>query len=115
TPMKAIYMEGDNSAIGYHNIDLTGITRIIFAVNASPRISAAGGTIEVRLDSLSGQLLGQSVLEVSQKRENKTITIPEIKGKRNVYFIFKNEKAISSQPLMQISSIEFKSTPIAKQ
>jgi cytochrome c len=111
TPFKAMYMEGNNSSLGYYKIDLTRITHIIIAASTSARNSAAGGTIEVRLDSLSGTLIGQSVVEVSQKRENKTIAIPEIKGKHDVYFIFKNEKALSAQSLMQVSTIEFKSNP----
>jgi cytochrome c len=111
TPFKAMYMEGNNATLGYYKIDLTRITHIIIAVTASPRNSAVGGTMEVRLDSLSGQLIGQSVVEVSQKRENKTIAIPEFKGKHDVFFIFKNEKALPAQPLMQVSTIEFKSNP----
>ncbi len=111
TPFKAMYMEGNNAYLGYNKIDLTRITHIIIAVTASPRNSAAGGTIEVRLDSLSGQIIGQSVVEISQKRENKTFAIPELKGKHHVYFIFRNEKAISTQPMMQLTSIEFKSNP----
>jgi cytochrome c len=111
TPFKAMYMEGNNAYLGYNNIDLTRITHIIIAASASPRNSAAGGTIEIRLDSLSGQIIGQSVVEISQKRENKTFAIPEIKGKHHVYFIFRNEKAISTQPMMQLTSIEFKSNP----
>jgi cytochrome c len=111
TPFKAMYMEGNNAYLGYNNIDLTRITHIILSVSASARNSAAGGEIEVRLDSLSGQVIGQTMVEISQKRENKTIALPEIKGKHHVYFIFKNEKAMSAQPLMQVSTIEFKSNP----
>ncbi|MBS1597854.1 MAG: PQQ-dependent sugar dehydrogenase [Bacteroidetes bacterium] len=60
TPMRAFHMLGNNSYIGYDNIDLTGIKQIDFLVQVTPTSGAVGGVIEVHLDSPDGQLIGKT-------------------------------------------------------
>ncbi len=111
--VKSILMEGDSSFVAFKNIDLTNIEKLVLGASAAPRINAAGGIIEVRLDSADGKLLGAtSVYEVKEKRENKELIIPVIKGHHDIYFVFRNSKALSNQTLMQFSAVEFK--PVAK-
>ncbi|HEY6977244.1 MAG TPA: PQQ-dependent sugar dehydrogenase [Chitinophagaceae bacterium] len=57
TPYISFSMLGDNSYLGYNNIDLTGIKQIEFLVQATPNSGDAGGVIEVHLDRPDGQLL----------------------------------------------------------
>lgn len=58
TPTRSFNMVGNNAYLGYRDIDLTGIREIVFTVQAQPRTGAAGGIIEVHLNSPEGALLG---------------------------------------------------------
>lgn len=115
TLFRATYIQGDSAYLGYKDIDLTNISQIIISATAAPRINSAGGIVEIRLGSPTGQLLATSAaFPVQEKKENKTVDIPATTGKHDVYFVFRNEKALPGQFLMQISSFEFKQTkPIA--
>jgi cytochrome c len=51
---------GNNSHVGFHKIDLTGIKQIEFLLQATPISGHVGGAIEVHLDSPDGTLMGQT-------------------------------------------------------
>ncbi len=109
TLFHATYIQGDSSYLGYQDIDLTGIGQIVIGVTAAPRINAAGAVIEIRLGSPTGQLLATtSAVAVQEKRDSKTVDIPATTGKHDIYFVFRNDKALPAQFLVQASSFEFK-------
>jgi cytochrome c len=60
TPSRSFNMVGDRAHIGFKNIDLTGITQIEFLAQAQPRSGAAGGVIEVHIDSPDGKVIGKT-------------------------------------------------------
>lgn len=60
TPGRSFSMVGNNSYIGYKNIDLNGISEIEITAQAATRVGATGGVFEVRLDSPTGTLIGTS-------------------------------------------------------
>jgi cytochrome c len=60
TPRKSFNVMEDNAHLGFKNLDLTGIGEISINAEASKRSGAAGGVIEVRLDSPDGELIGQT-------------------------------------------------------
>ena len=139
-----------NSYIGFQKIDLTGIKKLDLNASAQRREGSAGGTIEVHIDSPTGPMIGEAMLEVAPEVDmaklmaqmesgaaNQTAAgapkstsaaaaatpppanpfrrpIPSVKmalkdteGIHDVYFVFKNDKAKSIQPLMSLSSIKF--------
>lgn len=55
-----------NSFIAFENIDLTGVKRILFRPNWHLYDIYPGGTIEIRLGSPEGKLIGTAVLEREQ-------------------------------------------------
>ncbi|HEX2533855.1 MAG TPA: PKD domain-containing protein, partial [Chitinophagaceae bacterium] len=57
---KQFFVIAPVSYLAYKDIDLTGIASIDFSVQANTRFAAAGGVIEVRLDSPDGTLIGQT-------------------------------------------------------
>ena len=67
TPRRSFSMVGDNSHLGYKGIDLTGIKQIELLVSAQPRTGAAGGIVEVHLDSPEGKLIGQTDLVIPKE------------------------------------------------
>jgi cytochrome c len=60
TPNRSFNLIGNNSHLGFKSIDLTGIDKIEFFCTAQPRSGAMGGTIEVRLDSPDGKVVGET-------------------------------------------------------
>src|SRR5437762_1673530 len=60
TPTIAFSMIGDNSYLGYNNIDLENIKQLQFVVQATPSSGDVGGVIEIHLDSPDGKLIGRT-------------------------------------------------------
>jgi cytochrome c len=60
TPSRSFNLVGDQSYIAFNEIDLTGISQIEFLAQAQPRSGAAGGVIEIHLDSPEGKLIGKT-------------------------------------------------------
>ncbi len=118
---KAFYVVGSGAYLGYHDIDLSGISQIDFSVQASPKVDAAGGAIEVRLDSPSGKLIGETafieIRDPSRPAGSQAGPIPRpapakaridgVEGIHKLYFVFKNANARDNQILMRVSSIQF--------
>jgi cytochrome c len=67
TPGRSTNMVGQNPYLGYKDLDLTGISTIEIAASAQARSNATGGVIEIRLDSPTGTVIGQTApIEVAQ-------------------------------------------------
>lgn len=58
TPRRSFNVIAHNAYVGYHQLDLTGISEIVIFAEASARSDAAGGIIELRLGSPEGTLVG---------------------------------------------------------
>ncbi|HZX75067.1 MAG TPA: carbohydrate-binding protein, partial [Cyclobacteriaceae bacterium] len=53
-----------NGYIGFNKIDLTGIQQLELTAQAAAREGHPGGTIEIRLDSPTGDIIGQTEIKV---------------------------------------------------
>ncbi|MEM1136625.1 MAG: ThuA domain-containing protein [Bacteroidota bacterium] len=76
-------------------IDLTGINSITAKIAFAPGITK-GGVMEVRSGAADGTLLGEIQLVQSLTRlglEEVDITIKQVEGKQDVYFVFKTDNA----------------------
>jgi cytochrome c len=82
---------GDNSYLGYQNIDLAGIKQIEFLVEATPSNGNIGGSIEVHLDSPAGKLIGKT--EMVESKELDFARIMEMMGGKA-----KPSKSTSAKP-----------------
>jgi cytochrome c len=101
--MPVAIVMASGTYVQFNKLDLTGIKGMEFAVSVpKQQLQAVGGRIEVRLDSPTGQLLGQTdeLLPVEAKTtadvfkpSTTTITLTPATGVHDLYFIFKNEKA----------------------
>ncbi|GAB2538874.1 PQQ-dependent sugar dehydrogenase [Spirosoma aerophilum] len=54
-----------NSYIGFKQLDLTGIKQLELVASAQRREGSSGGTIEVHLDSPTGPLVGETMVELA--------------------------------------------------
>jgi cytochrome c len=126
-----------NSYLGFKSLDLTDIRQLVLNAVAQRREGSLGGTIEVRIDSPAGPLIGEKSVELapevdmtklmaemeSEKKNLKpgetpkarprptnppvSISIKDTEGKHDVYFVFKNSNAKAIEPLMSFSKIKF--------
>ncbi|HEY0669955.1 MAG TPA: carbohydrate-binding protein, partial [Sphingobacteriaceae bacterium] len=102
-----------NGHLGFKNIDLSGIKQLEFDITTSPRENNQGGKIEIRIDSPSGELIGQiDVPSVDDEpRDAKAAPLKtDIKtttGFHTVYLVFKNAGAKPIEPLMSLNGIRF--------
>jgi cytochrome c len=104
-----------DGSIGFNNFDLTGITQIAFTAAApKSQLNAAGGYIEVRLDSPTGKLLGQTEMMTPTEATSSTSMPPPVvaklsgaTGTHDVYYVFKNDNAPAGQALFVVIDLEF--------
>ncbi len=112
-----------NSYIAFTRLDLTGIKQIALAAQAPAREGFLGGTIEVRLGSPTGAVIGQADVKSVQAQEGTAeaqlaavgrartaaiaVPIPPTAGFRDVYLVFKNDAAKPGQPLVSVSTVTF--------
>jgi cytochrome c len=59
-PITVVNRSG--ASVTFRQLDLTGVSGIVFATVAPAQYQAAGGKVEVRLDSATGPLVGESEL-----------------------------------------------------
>jgi cytochrome c len=123
------------SHIGFKRIDLTGIRSIELVAQAQARGGHAGGTIEIRTGSPTGPIIGRHELSLggaqgptaTQVQEaggaaagggqgrggrggrgsggGTIVPIKPAAGVQDLYFVFRNDKALAAQPLMTLSTI----------
>ncbi|WP_229311080.1 PQQ-dependent sugar dehydrogenase [Larkinella soli] len=119
---KSFYAVGSDSYIGYRSVDLTGLGRVGFFAQAPARMKAAGGTVEVHLDSPTGPLVGTTP-ELKRaappqpgggnrgvpgrRTPNLIADLRPTTGIHDVYFVFKNANAEATQVLMQLTAVQF--------
>jgi cytochrome c len=60
TPSRSLFAVGQNAHLGFKKIDFTDIKSIEMLVQVTSRVGAAGGEIEIRLDSPEGKLIGKT-------------------------------------------------------
>jgi cytochrome c len=118
-----------NAHLGFKRLDLTGVVRAEILAQAQARNGQIGGTVEVRLDSPAGPVIGQAGVGDAAGRGGPTATdvqaaggaVPGGRGRgaaaglvidlkptagvHDLYFVFRNPKATAVQPLMTVSTI----------
>jgi cytochrome c len=109
-----------NAFIAFKGIDMTGVRSLALAAQAGGRTGGVGGTIEVRLDSPTGELIGSAVVAVPAQGGRGgggggrggasppiAVELKSAAGRHDVYFVFKNDRATPTQPLMTLATIAF--------
>jgi cytochrome c len=124
--MSVIPMHG--GWVAFRNLDLTGVRALELTTRAVAREGHFGGTIEVRLGSPTGRLLGQVEVAPSQAGPTATqiqqaggqgqaaaqqqgpgrIELPAgVSGVGDLYFVFHNPTVREIDPLLNLSIIRF--------
>lgn len=100
-PMEMFIVMNAGTWAAYNEVDLSGIKQISFA-GAAPKeqLNSSGGTVEIRLDSPDGELIGETEkMEIFNgpmsdiKPVKITARIKEVTGMHTLYFVFRNPEA----------------------
>lgn len=99
----------DGSYISFKNIDLTGVEQLVFRVASGTE----GGTIEVRVGSPNGKLIGSTNVNPgitnSDWKNWKTVSAPVLDnpgGLNELFFVFRN-KVVKDRPFLNLHWIYF--------
>lgn len=109
--------KGSGSYIAINKVDLTGIDSIEFAAAAFGAMGpGVGGTIEIHINSPTGKLIG-STPEITPPQPGSgrrggrgarvKAGINDLRGEHDVYFVFVNNKAKSTDVLLSVTDIKF--------
>jgi cytochrome c len=98
----------------FNKIDFTGIKAIAFGTVASPKTDAGSGwSIEIRIDSTTGRMIGQIPVGLPAKNSagnnaaRLKTSIDTINGVHDVYFIFKITQTENTKERIKIRDVEF--------
>jgi cytochrome c len=113
-PVEVTIGSRSGAFVGFKQLDLTGVSAIVFSAMAPvPQLNAAGGKVEVRLDSATGPLVGETpVIQPTAAAEASTQLRAALKptaGVRDVYFVFRNEQVEAGRNLFVLLTATFES------
>ena len=111
-PVEVTIGSRSGAFVGFKQLDLTGISAIVFSALAPvPNVSSAGGRVEVRLDSATGVLVGETTVIQPQAAmgppSRLRAALKPTAGVRDVYFVFRNESAKEGQNLFVLFTAAF--------
>ncbi|HJU68785.1 MAG TPA: ThuA domain-containing protein [Gemmatimonadaceae bacterium] len=111
-PVEVTIGARSGAFVGFKQLDLTGVSAIIFSALAPvPNVNAAGGKVEVRLDSATGVLVGETAIIEPQAAmgapSRLRAALSPTSGQRDVYFVFRNEQAKEGQNLFVLFTAAF--------
>ena len=111
-PVEVSIGSRSGAFVGFKQLDLSGVSAIVFsAIAPVPNVNAAGGKVEVRLDSATGALIGET--EVIQPQtamgapSRLNAALRPTAGVHDVYFVFRNETAKEGQNLFVLFTATF--------
>jgi cytochrome c len=102
------------SYIGMKQIDLTGLTQLeVMAMAPKAQLNAAGGVIELHMDSPKGKIIGKTDFIGDTGGgfaggKPTAINIEPTEGMHDLYLVFQNPEAKAASALMIVMSTTFK-------
>jgi cytochrome c len=96
------------------HIDLTGVGAVSFMAVAPAQYQAKGGKIEVRADSLTGALLGESEPiqpSADQMPVARRVSLAPTPGVHDLYFVFTNPDAKGDGFMLGVLTATFEAAP----
>jgi cytochrome c len=98
--------------VGFKSLDLTGVSAIVLSALAPvPNVNSAGGKVEIRLDSATGAVIGETAVIAPQAAmvapSPLRATLKPTAGAHDVYFVFRNDQAKEGQNLLVLLTAAF--------
>jgi cytochrome c len=113
-PVEVTIGSRSGAFVAFKQLDLTGVSAIVFsAVAPVPNLNSVGGKVEVRLDSASGALVGeteviqpQTAMEAPRRLR---AALRQTAAVHDVYFVFRNDQAEGGRNLFVLLTARFES------
>jgi cytochrome c len=111
-PVEVTTGSRSGAFVGFKQLDLTGVSAIVFSALAPvPNVNSVGGKVEVRLDSATGVLVGETATIQPQTAmgapSQLRAALSPTAGVRDVYFVFRNPDAKEGQNLFVLFTATF--------
>jgi cytochrome c len=112
TPVEGMIGSRSGAYVGFKQLDLTGVSAIVFAALApKPQLNALGGKVEVHLDSAAGPLVGETAAiqpadTLGAPTQLRAALVPTT-GTHDVYFVFRNSDATQGRNLFILTTATF--------
>jgi cytochrome c len=107
-PVEMTIVSQSGSYVRFEQLDLSGISEISFLAVAPEQMQGLGGTVEVRLGSADGPLVGETE-RIPPEGEPAPVraTIAPTTGMHDVYFVFRNPEAEAGRSLFIVLTASF--------
>jgi cytochrome c len=109
-PVPIAVANRSGSSVSFKQIDLTGIGAVTLMVAAPAQYHAAGGKIELRADSPTGALLGETDAispSADQTPMRLRVALKPTSGVHDLYLVFQNAAAPTDQFLFAVLTATF--------
>jgi cytochrome c len=111
-PMPIVIGSTKGAYVGFEDIDLTDIRHVTFmGIAPEQGLPSAGGTLELRLGSPDGTLLGETTAITPSPgfttMKPLMASIPQTNGVHDLFVVFKNDQAQSGQPICILLTMQF--------
>ena len=115
-PVPITVVSRAGSAVALKQLDLTGVAAVTLAAVAPTQYQARGGAIEVRVDSVTGPVLGESEPirpGADQAPIRRRVLLQPVAGRgaRDVYLVFRNPAATGDGFLFGVLTATFEAAP----
>jgi cytochrome c len=113
TQINWMIVRKNRAYVAYDNIDLNGIEALTIMGIAPSDWNMAGGSVELRLGSPQGEVIGTLPIQPRLMGPPARYTAPlkMQSGKHDIYFVCINDKADSGQDLFMLSQVRFQAGP----
>jgi cytochrome c len=115
-PVEITVVNRSGASVALKQIDLTGVTAVVFSTVAPAKLKAMGGKVEVHVDSSSGPLLAESELirptaDSSEPPSRLRTALRPMSGTHDLYLVFRNPDAKGDQFLFGLLTATFEGMP----
>jgi cytochrome c len=115
-PVEITIVSRPGAAVALKEIDLTGVSALTFLAVAPAQYQARGGKVEVRLDSPTGALIGESEMirptaETATPPARLRTVIRPTTGVHDVYLVFRNPDVTGDGFLFGVLTATFEAVP----
>ena len=113
-PVEITVVSRSGASARLKQLDLTGVAAVVLLAVAPARYQALGGKVEVRLDSATGPLLGETELirpttDSTAPPSRLRVALPPTSGLHDAYLLFRNPEAKGDQFLFGLLTATFES------
>src|SRR3954468_24677245 len=114
-PVEITVVNRSGGSVALKQLDLSGVGAVTFAAVAPAQYQATGGKIEVRLDSPTGSLLGESELirpttNAAAPPSPIRVALQSTSGVHDLYLVFRNPDAKGDQFMFGVLTANFEAS-----